>query len=119
MFIFNLSVLIQIIQMTSAFDFYMPQIDLSEICKVPTQKYISSRKIRQTIRRRDYITKKWHETHTYKLLMYGIQNVNQYDLMCSNALIQYKVLNKQIAMGNCITNHTKMFINNLNKLLHL
>jgi hypothetical protein len=104
--------------MTSAFDFYMPSINFSEICnvpvKIPSQK-LSSKKLRQANRRREYIIKKWHETYTYKLLMYGIQNVDQYDLMCANTLAQLHIVENQISLGIFTPSYTKLLMFNVNK----
>ena len=107
--------------MTSAFDFYMPQIDLSAICKTHTydmsitksniRNTKNSRKTRQANRRNDYIIKKWRESYTYKLLMYGIQNVNQYNAMCAKALVQFEVLKNHIEMES----HIKLITHNMNK----
>lgn len=97
--------------MTSAFEFYMPQIDFKAICNTKSVVTINSRKLRQANRRNTYIVKKWQNSYTYKLLMYGVQNVNHYNLMCSNALAQYEVINNQIE----IEAHRKLLMFNHNK----
>jgi len=107
--------------MTSAFDFYMPSIDFSEICKSNTSNIktvtviFSLRNLRQANRRREYIIKKWHETYTYKLLMYGIQNVKQYDSMCANTLAQLHIVENQISLEIFTPSYTKLLMFNLNK----
>jgi len=108
--------------MSSAFEFYMPQIDFTSITSNTRLTLSSSfkikksnRKLRQENRLREFIIKKWHDSYTYKLLMYAVQNVNHYNIMCSNAFAHLEVVNNHIRMRMFTEVNTKLLIKNLNK----
>jgi len=108
--------------MSSAFEFYMPQIDFTSITSNTRLTLSSSfkikksnRKLRQENRLREFIIKKWHDSYTYKLLMYAVQNVNNYNTLCISTYEHLEVLDNQIRMGIFTEINTKLLVKNLNK----
>ena len=107
--------------MSSAFEFYMPQIDFTSITSM-TPSFSSkntikksNRKLRQETRLHQFIINKWHDSYTYKLLMYAVQNVNHYNIMYINAFDHLEVVNNHIRMGLFTESNNKLLFKNLNK----